>query len=319
MTSRKHPSAGFWLIVSLVVVLVSYPLAEVKSDEPAKAPTPAADPTRRKQAGEVRDDNGLRMKLVWCSAGTFMNDSDRRGNKGQVNVTLTKGFWLGRYEVTQSEWKQVMMTEPWKDKRFTEDEIELSKEGDAFPATFVSWEDATQFCQKLTDEERRAGRLRDGWEYTLPTEAQWEYACRAGTKTEFHFGDDESKLGEYAWFDDNVVDPGEFYAHEVGRKKPNSWGLYDMYGNVSEWCRDSFDHRFRGGRDPEVKKRHGQYKCRVVRGGGWGASAKFCQSSHHWGGEQESRRSNLGFRVALSAVVPGKPANSEGEPSGTDK
>jgi len=273
--------------------------AESRPDDTAP---PAADPMLGKKAGEVRDDNSLKMKLAWCPPGTFVNSDDRPGRGGQVEVTLTKGIWLGRYEVTQSEWKQVMMTEPWTDKRLTEEFPDLPKDGDAFAATFVSWEDAMEFCRKLTERECKAGRTPDDWEYTLPTEAQWEYACRAGTTTRFNFGDDESKLAESAWFIGNVVPAGESYAHEVGQKKPNAWGLYDMHGNVSEWCRDWYSHERLCGRDPEVTMRWGQYRCRVHRGGNWVGGAELCRSSRRGGGSQDSRAYSLGFRVALSAV-----------------
>jgi formylglycine-generating enzyme required for sulfatase activity len=144
---------------------------------------------------------------------------------------FNRGFWLGKYEVTQSEWKQGLGTEPWQDKEFT-------KEGDDFPATIVSWDDAMNFCRGLTEQERIAGRLPESWEYTLPTEAQWERACRARTETNFSFGDDDSKLVEYAWFHGTTWKDGEPYAHRVGQKKPNPWGLYDMHGNVGELTLD---------------------------------------------------------------------------------
>ena len=122
-----------------------------------------------------------------------------------VKVRLTRGYWLGAYEVTQGEWKQVMGSEPWKGHETPLAGIHVPpKEGNDFPATFITWDGAMQFCGKLTEGERKAGRLPDGWEYTLPSEAQWEHACRARTETRFSFGDDESKLGEYAWFNGNA-------------------------------------------------------------------------------------------------------------------
>jgi len=108
--------------------------------------------------------------------------------------------------------------------------------GENFPATFVSWEDATEFCKKLTVTEHKNGKLPAGESYRLPTEAEWERACRAGTTTAYLFGDDESKLVEYAWFTGNTA--GEQYAHKVGTKKPNPLGLHDMHGNVWEFCSD---------------------------------------------------------------------------------
>ncbi len=128
----------------------------------------------------------------------------------------------------------------------------------------MSWNDATEFCEKLTTIERKAGILKANEEYRLPTEAEWEYACRAGTKTAFSFGDDESKLGEYGWFNGSPV--REQYAHKVGMKKPNPWGLHDMHGNVVEWCSDRMGLKLSGGTDPAGTE-EGEY--RNQRGGGW--------------------------------------------------
>src|SRR5262249_22491399 len=151
-------------------------------DEPAKAP--AADSMLGKEAGDVRDDNGLKMKLVWCPPGAvIMGDAE----ESPVRAVLTRGYWLGRCEVTQAEWKRVMATEPWLGQRG-------HPVGDDIAATNVSWEDATLFCAKLSEDERTAGRIAAEWQYALPTEAQWEHACRARTTTVFHFGDDPRQL-----------------------------------------------------------------------------------------------------------------------------
>jgi formylglycine-generating enzyme required for sulfatase activity len=266
--------------------------------------------------GQVRDDNGLKMKLVWCPPGfvtmeqveiveepVTTEDEDEAAPKTRrvekitpVKVLLTRGYWLGQYEATQSEWKEVMKTEPWKGQR-------LTKEGADFPATYVSWNDAVDFCRKMTEQERQAGCLSNDWEYTLPTEAQWERACRARTETRFSFGDDESKLGDYAWFSDNALNAGERYAHRVGQKKANPWGLYDMHGNVWEWCRDIYAEKLPGGRDPEVKPNEKtEASSRVYRGGGWSVDAASCRSGYRDGYQPVDRLVSLGFRVARSAV-----------------
>lgn len=250
-------------------------------------------------AGQIRDDNSLKTKFVWCPPGNFTmgspkGEKDRRDHESQCPVTLMRGFWLGQCEVTQSEWRQVMQTTPWKRQ-------ENVKEGDTYAATFISWDDALKFCEKLTAVERRAGRLPADWKFTLPTEAQWEYACRAGTTTRFSFGDDEARLGEYAWYRENTSRVGEKYAHVVGRRKPNPWGLYDMHANVYEWCRDWYADKLAGGSDPAGAS---EGSLRVDRGGGWEDAAKDSRSANRDRSPPDERNNDLGFRVA--AVSAGK-------------
>jgi formylglycine-generating enzyme required for sulfatase activity len=291
----------------LCLLATAYYLHATESipDEPDKADKPAADLVIGKEPGQVEDDNGLNMKLVWCPAGKFTmgspkSETGRQNVEDQVEVTLTKGYWLGKYEVTQSEWKQVMSSEPWKGKDFT-------KEGSDFPATYVSWDDAMQFCRNLTERERKAGQLPGGWEYSLPTESQWEYACRAGTTTRFSFGDDESKLSEFGWWG-GIVGEGnaksEQYPHSVGRKNPNPRGLYDMHGNVAEWCRDYVAGKLPGGRDPEVTT--ARASVRIVRGGSWDGDAASCRSAVRGKGSPENRAGARGFRVARTSVQTAK-------------
>jgi formylglycine-generating enzyme required for sulfatase activity len=303
--SKEGMRGPLWLLIVVgavagVACLRPHPL---QANETATA-DPSADSMRGKQAGEVRDDNGLRMKLVWCPAG-FVSmeqvelDADGARKPGaetaRVNVFLTHGYWLGRYELTQGEWKRVVGTEPWKGR-------ESTSEGDDFPVTHVSRDDALMFCGKLTELERKAGRLPDNWEYTLPTEAQWERACRARNETAFSFGDDESQLGEYAWFYDNATNAGEPFAHRVGQKKPNPWGLYDMHGNVAERCRDFCSELLPGGRDPEATK-VGRFA--VVRGGCWNDSAAGCRSAISDKVYESARGNCGGFRAACCRIPDG--------------
>jgi formylglycine-generating enzyme required for sulfatase activity len=245
------------------------------------------------KAGQEWSDNGLKMTFCWCPPGKYSMGSPAGesflDNETQHTVALTRGFWLGKYEVTQGQWKTVLDTQPWSGK-------ELVKGGSDYPATYVSWDDAAEFCRKLTEHERRAGRLPPEGQYALPTEAQWEYACRAGTKTRFHFGDDEASLGSYAWFRENANDTGEKYAHQAGQKRANDWGLHDMHGNVWEWCQDWYrkDYEKLAADDP-VNLVAGSD--RVIRGGCWNLYPVRCRSSDRDVNKPSDRSSDIGFRV----------------------
>jgi formylglycine-generating enzyme required for sulfatase activity len=279
-------------------------------------------------------DNGLEMKFAWCFPGSFsmgpiqsvdgkvVNENQwieelgrqadladkKRGNadpppdareeadssdtgtpdvaveRRETRVFLFHGFWLGQYEVSRREWKQILGTEPWTGRK-------IDVDGDDYPATYISWDGAMEFCRLLTERERAADRLPQGWEYTLPTEAQWERACRAGTTTRYSFGDNAARLRDYAWF----AQKDEPYPHRVGQKKPNAWGLYDMHGNVMEWCRDFFTGTLPGGREPEVTRG----TQRVQRGGHWGCQDWDCVSGGRSMAPPELKRLEFGFRVAL--------------------
>ncbi len=236
--------------------------------------------------------------LVWIPPGTFMmgsptNEVDRSDNEGpQTAVTLTKGFWMGKYEVTQGEYEAVMGSNP---SAFGGDTNR--------PVEQVRWEDATNYCATLTQRERAAGRIATTSVYRLPTEAEWEYACRAGTSTRFSYGDDPgfTNLANYAWYSDNSIGT----THPVGQKLPNPWGLYDMHGNVREWCQDWFDS-YPGGIavDPQGPAA-GLY--RVVRGGQWRQwfeGPGFCRSAYRYGITPDYIINFMGFRVVLA---PGQP------------
>jgi formylglycine-generating enzyme required for sulfatase activity len=249
------------------------------------------------KAGQQIADNVLLTSLVWVPPGTFLMGSPptepgHRANEGPVEVTLTAGFWLGKYEVTQSEWENMMHTTPWRGKKDV-------LEGDNYPASCISWDDAMKFCERLTRYERGEGRLPAGWKYTLPTEAQWEYACRAGTTTAFSFGDDAALIGDYGWYDGNTVRRGECFAHAIGQKQPNAWGLCDMHGNVYEWCRDRGDSamgRLPGGTDPQGPATGSR---RADRGGGWEDPANKARSAGRDFSPPDERNPDLGFRLAI--------------------
>ncbi len=238
-------------------------------------------------AGDERDDNSLQLKMVWCPPGSF-----KMGDRtSAVDVTLSSGFWVGKTEVTQSQWQAVIGTEPWRADSSV-------PQGSDYPASFVSYEDATEFCNKLTETERAASRLPLGWKYALPTEAQWEYACRAHTTSTYSFSD-ESQLDQYAWYKQNALLGGQPFPHQVGQKRPNPWGIFDMHGNLREWCRDWLRGSLAGGIDPETTAIGEK---RVRRGGCWSDGADACTCSFRDGIEPTFRNRCLGFRVALVAI-----------------
>lgn len=198
----------------------------------------------------------------------------------QMRVTLTRGFWLGRTEVTQKQYESITGSNPSTFK---------SIGGDA-PVERVSWIDAMAFCRKLTERERAAGRLPEGYAYTLPTEAQWEYAHRAGSSGAY-----PSEPEATAWFDRNSGGT----THEVGQKRANPWGFHDMAGNVIEWCLDWYGD-YRGGAvtDPTGPER-GYY--RMARGGSWRTDARLGRCAARSGGSEGRLDYTIGFRIALCA------------------
>jgi len=240
--------------------------------------------------------NNVKLKMIFIPPGEFQmgspaSEAGRSSNEDQVDVTLTQGFYLGETEVTQAQWSAVMGTEPWVGKRHI-------KEGPTYPATYITWYDAVAFCVKLTEQDQAAGRLEQGWRYDLPTEPQWEYACRAGTTTAYYFGDDPTQLDEFAWFGDNAWDTGERYAHEARLKRPNVWDLYDMHGNVWEWVRDGYQDELPGAIDPVVFKPPGTPGRRVLRGGSLAHPASYVRSASRFGSQPDLRGNDSGFRLA---------------------
>jgi tetratricopeptide (TPR) repeat protein len=216
--------------------------------------------------------NSVGMKFRPIPAGTYKK------------MTLTKPFWLGVHQVTQEQWRQVMGTTPWKGRSYTIDGADVA-------ASYVSWDDAVAFCEKLSRKE--------GKRYRLPTDAEWEWACRAGTTTAYSFGDDEKQLGEYAWFDGNAFNKGETYAHPVGQKKANPFGLYDVHGNVWEWCSDWYgdgNPLEEEAIDPQGPP-SGSF--RVSRGGSWDYVPVGLRSSYRVFNTPDRRGNDTGCRVVL--------------------
>jgi formylglycine-generating enzyme required for sulfatase activity len=196
--------------------------------------------------------------MVWIPAGTFeMGSNDGDSDEKPVHAVTLDGFWIGKYEVTQRQYEAMMGNNPSHFK------------GPDRPVEQVSWNDAMEFCRKLSQAT--------GKTYTLPTEAQWEYACRAGSKSNW---DEENRLGDYAWYERNSGNK----THDVGGKSPNQWGLYDMHGNVWEWCADWFEGIYYASSPPRNPTGPASGKYRVFRGGGWCGTAYNCRSASRLSG-----------------------------------
>ncbi len=311
-----------------------------------------------REAGQAMQ-NGMGTVFRWCPAGEFLmgsSESEKQSfakwgfstdDETRHRVVLSKGFWLSEHETTQGEWTAVTgRTVRDQAKRMLEDDTKyaavgnktlrefyglkrtddpmrlIHAEGDSVPVYFVSWPEAVQYCERLTERERGLGTLPAGWKYALPTEAQWEYACRAGTQTSIYSGElrivgknNAPGLDEIAWYGGNSSDgysgrgadtsgwPEKQYpggvagARKVGQKRANAWGMQDMLGNVFEWCSDWYKADITGVRVDPTGAPSGVD--RVCRGGSWGSAAVVCRAAYRFGSVPGIRSNNLGFRPAL--------------------
>ena len=272
--------------------------------------TKATAPTfRGAKAGDDCEVAGIRF--CWCPPGKFMMGSprtepERRPDEDQVEVTLTTGFWMAKFETTQGQWKRVMGKLPGP---FT---AQLP-EGNDLPVGNVNFAEAEAFCQKLTELARQSGELPKDWEFRLPTEAQWEYACRAGTTTAMSFGDTlSSKQANFKGKPYNGAEPGPSLngAAKVGSYPGNPWGLHDMHGNIFEWCRDWYHPKLPGGVDPDLST--ATASSRVRRGGGWTDDGWPCRSAFRLRFEPERRYDHIGFRIVIVQVNPQKEPAARG-------
>jgi formylglycine-generating enzyme len=219
-------------------------------------------------------------------AGTFMMGDPGDPYHAKIHkVLINKAFFLQTTEVTQGQWKALMGTEPWRGQEFSK----YVKEGDNFPAVYVTWDDAIAYCEKLGE--------KDGKAYRLPTESEWEYACRAGTTTTWSFGENEKSLGDYAWYKLNSFDVGEEYPHRVQLKMPNAFGLYDMHGNVSEWCQDYYVRDYQKPQPDRDPFGSPQFYPRVVRGGSGEDSSRRSHSASRNAWDHDKGWAWNGFRV----------------------
>ena len=235
---------------------------------------------RRTELGEERTGekivtNSIDMKFTLIPEGEFMMGSeDSDWSKPVHTVKIRTPFYLGIYPVTQREWKAIMGNNPSKFN------------GNDLPVESVSWNEVQDFIKKLNEKEGTN-------KYRLPTEAEWEYATRAGTATRYSFGDDDSKLGEFAWYDEN----SGYKTHPVGKKEANPWGLYDVHGNVWEWVQDEWHDTYKGAPTDGSAWEDGSDANRVLHGGGRLNVAGLCWSASRGGNVPGYRGRGLGFRL----------------------
>jgi len=287
MLQLKCPPSPFLLSLFCILLFFGCSKPEGSTKEPTRERVKAsAEPDLT--APPPKDDTfsipDINLAMLWCKPGTFMMGSPR-GETGryssdtQYEVTLTQGFYLGKHEVTQEQWEKVMGTNPSNFK------------GATLPVETVSWKDAMKFCKKLTQLEKAAGRLPEGHAYTLPSEAQWEYACRAGTTTAYFFGDQITpKQANY--------NAGK--TTSVGTYPANAWGFHDLHGNVFEWCLDWYGDYPSGSASDSVGPSDGT--TRVRRGGCWINNGRYMRSADRARGTLDSRGGFLGFRLSLQTA-----------------
>ncbi len=248
--------------------------------------------------------SGVNLEMIYIPPGEIMMSSRPftgwyDNDKPPYKVAFKQGFFIGKYPITQAQ-RQAILGDKCHPSQFN---------GADRPVERISWHHAQEFCYSLSRIVKK--------DYRLPSEAEWEYACRAGTKTIYHFGDDENKLGDYAWYRENSMREQGYWKTKtsetspVGLKKPNPWGLYDMHGNVWEWCEDDYDDEERnydyegildGSAQVNIEVNIANYGnvAKVIRGGGWRSDAKYCCSSSRSLEISINDENNIGFRVAYS-------------------
>jgi formylglycine-generating enzyme required for sulfatase activity len=278
--AKLDPQAASSLVADFAKLPTSA-LSELPSSVLSQLPSSALSQLPPSSWPVVKNTLDIEFKLLL--GGTFTMGAGRDAHQ----VTLTQPFELGVYEVTQEQYEGVMGTNP---SRFT---------GPQNPVEQVSWDDAVEFCRKLSalPAEKKAGYV-----YRLPTEAEWEYSCRAGTQTRFSFVDSHSELGDYAWLGEYAWyrDNSGKTTHPVGGKKPNAWGLYDMHGNVSEWCQDWMRYYPSASVTDPTGAASGS--SRVYRGGSWSDYAESCASADRGGSSPDFPYHDKGFRVLRSSI-----------------
>ncbi len=269
--------------------------------------------------------NGAVIELLPIKAGSFTMGSPatelgRFPDEVQHEVKIEKDFWMGKTEVTQLQWDAVMGTNP---ERYNQ----AWYHGDALPMENVSWMEANEFCRRLTEQEKKAKRIPENAIFRLPTEAEWEYACRAGTTTAFNNGKDFlqkgtncPELAEVATFRFNSGGKrGRFNrTKQVATRRPNAWGLLDMHGNVAEWCDDNYtvitppvpetEKKSKKAKKQEPEVVNDKASQKIIRGGSFMSMPQFCRAAYRGSAEPVTRNNTIGFRVVLATVQPPAPA-----------
>lgn len=298
---KKYPNGEF---AGLARIRLTALETAAKEDAARKEEAIRKEEAKRKEEEAAKKrpgalvKNSIGMELVYVPAGSFMMGSEKYLKDGPAHqVTIREGFYMGRYEVTQAQWQAVMGSNPSEFK------------GDNLPVEQVSWNDAQKFIQKLS-------AMNDGYIYRLPSEAEWEYACRAGAT-----GDYAGNLDSMAWYANNsgraFIDADAIFhtassyetpmrengdqPHPVGQKQPNGFGLYDMHGNVWEWCEDRYHENYNGAPTDGSAWESGGGQDRVIRGGSWYSRAEELRSSYRYRWDTDSFRSYFGFRVVAVA------------------
>lgn len=318
----ERPGSAVVVFVSLIVAVAAIKMRSppLETDDAVPPPAIAAPASADSADSEARTTiaNAIGMTFTYIAPGEFLMGGTTspeecgrlfnydakhfRDEYPRHRVQITKPFYLGTTEVTQRQWELVMRTRPWTGTGNV-------NQGDRYPATVVTWEQAVDFCERLTQQE--------GVSYRLPTEAEWEYASRAGSDAMFCFGDDLSALGAYAWWRGNATEAGEAFAHQVGLKKSNRWGLYDMHGNVYEWCSDWYSPDYYSESPTVDPAGPASGPGHVYRSGNWGGPERYSRSAYRYFFDARYFSSDkpanevIGFRVVRSVDEAQEPGDSE--------
>ena len=282
--TQPQSQAWKWVVGVLVAVIGIW---VVSSRQPTPVPvTPqplssvAPSPNQKNQVEPLTG-----MELVWIEGGCFqMGTTDGNVAEKPMHRVCVDEFWMGKYEVTQAQWQKVMGNNPSNFK------------GANNPVEKVSWDDAQEFLRQVNQQAGQNPPLPlPGGEFRMPTEAEWEYACRAGTQTAYSFGDDAARLGDYAWYSDN----SGVQTHPVGQKKPNGWGLYDMHGNVWEWASDWYAENYYANSPEKNPQGPDSGKYRLLRGGSWYNQPSYVRCADRSYNSPANRYFNIGLRLVV--------------------